>query len=116
MTSQTTDKRKIRKGNQHFTKMMSNFRPQIPIMTTIPMFTMKGLNSPSFGSSFPSFAGQSFGGNMGIPGISGISGISGMSGAMKGFGGIKSKLSMLLGNKFGMGGAGALLGGMMGWD
>lgn len=98
---------------------MANLRPQIPIMSTLPMFTMKGLGTPSFGSSFPSFGGQSFGTMGGMPSVSGISGMSGITGitsGMKGLGGIKNKLSMLFGNKLGMGGAGALLGGMMGWD
>jgi len=109
------------KGNQHYPKMIA-LRPQIPIMATLPSFgPMKGFNSPSFGgASFPSFGGKGFGGNSfgsigGLSGISGMSGISGITG-MSGFGGIKNKLSMLLGNKFGMGGGGGLLGGMMGWD
>ncbi|XP_054163906.1 RNA-binding protein FUS-like [Oppia nitens] len=112
------DKNKLRKG---FPKMIANFRPQIPIMSTLPAFTMKGFN-PSFGSSFPSFGGQMFptmGGMTGVQGITGLSGISGIGGiteSIKGLGGIKNKISMLFGNKFGMGGNGGLLGGVMGWD
>ena len=94
---------------------MANFRPQIPIMSTLPAFSLKGFSNPSFSASFPSFGGQSFG-NMATMPVPGISGISGITGGIKGFGGIKNKLSMLLVNKFGMGGAGGLLGGMMGWD
>jgi hypothetical protein len=111
-----TEKGKLRpKGNQHYPKMMANFRPQIPIMSTLPSFSMKGFNNPQFATSFPTFGGQ-FPTMGGITGVNGISGIGGLTGGMKGFGGIKSKLSLLLGNKFGMGGTGGLLGGMMGWD
>ncbi len=90
----------------------------IPIMATMHSFgPMKGFSSPSFSTNFPSFGGKGFGTTSfnNIGGLSGISGTSGIGG-ITGFGGIKNKLSMLLGNKFGMGGGGGLLGGMMGWN
>jgi hypothetical protein len=105
------EKNKLPKPNQ-FPPMIAggNFKPQ---MQVIPISgfddPLKGFMTPSFGSGgFPSFGGKGFSGTS-----------FGSFGGLSGFGGIKNKLSMLLGSKFGgLGGGhgGGLLGGMLGWD
>ena len=104
------DKSKQHKGKpqQQYPNMFAgNFRPQLPVIPPFPTFDDMKAFGPAFAESsqFPSFGGKGIGSSLSSFGTIG------------GFGGIKNKLSMLLGGKFGKGSGGGLLGSLgMGWD